>query len=341
MDCHDPHKAEVRADGNAVCTQCHSPAGNPGFPTLPLAEYDTPTHHFHPEDSAGADCVSCHMIERVYMGNDGRHDHSFRIPRPDLAAQTGAPDACTDCHSEQTSDWAAARIAEWYPDSLNRGSHYGQILAAGRRDPLAAGPGLAELAGDTGQAGIVRATALWLIENAADAGLAEQTAALLEDPDPVVRAAAIGAQRAALPQDRVARLVAKLSDPVVTVRIAAARALLDAPVARLPETIARQQKAAIADWQAALANRLDFPETHLQLGGMALMMRNTVAAEAAFREVVTMDPQRVDAWAMVVRISAASRGKAAATEVLDQALAANPDDSLLRGLAAEVAALQP
>lgn len=338
LDCHDAHTATLRAEGNAVCAQCHSLAGNPGYPTLKLADYDDPSHHFHEPETEGAQCASCHMIERVYMGNDGRRDHSFRIPRPDLAAETGAPDACTDCHTDRTPAWAAARIGEWYPDSANRGPHYGQTLAAGRLDPRAAGPDLAALATDPARPGIVRATALWLMEGAGDPGLAARTQDLLADPDPAVRAAAIGAQRAAPPQERVLRLVPTLSDPVLTVRVAAARALLDAPVARLPRAIAADLQAALADWRGSLANRLDFPETHLQLGGMALTMRNPPAAEAAFREVVRMDPQRIEAWAMIARIAAATRGRDAAAEALEEALAVNPGDETLGRLAAEVAA---
>ena len=101
VDCHNAHSAELVAEGNAVCTQCHSPTGNPDFPTLTPAEYDAPAHHFHEAGSPAAQCKSCHAPERVYMGNDWRADHSFRIPRPDLAAQTGAPDACTTCHTDR------------------------------------------------------------------------------------------------------------------------------------------------------------------------------------------------------------------------------------------------
>ncbi|WP_333832821.1 cytochrome c3 family protein, partial [Rubrimonas sp.] len=336
LDCHDAHKATLRAEGAAVCAQCHSPAGAPEFPTLQPAAYDDPSHHFHEPETEGAQCVSCHMIERVYMGNDGRRDHSFRIPRPDLAAETGAPDACTDCHADRTAAWAAARIEEWHPDSANRGPHYGQTLSARRLDPQGAGYDLAALALDPDQPGIVRATALWLMEGAGDADLAARTQDLLDDPDPVVRAAAISAQRAAPAQERVLRLAPALSDPIRTVRIAASRALLDAPVARLPAAIASDLQAALADWRASLGARLDFPETHLQLGGMALTMRNPSAAEAAFREVVRMDPQRIDAWAMIARIAAAMRGRDAASKALEEALAVNPGDETLGRLATEV-----
>ena len=102
MECHTPHIGALLADGNGICTQCHSPAGNPAFPTLRLAHYEDPAHHFHPPESTGAACVSCHTIERVYMGVDWRRDRSFRIPRPDLGPVPGSPDACTDCHRDQT-----------------------------------------------------------------------------------------------------------------------------------------------------------------------------------------------------------------------------------------------
>jgi predicted CXXCH cytochrome family protein len=336
LDCHDAHTAELKAPGNAVCTQCHNPAGNAAFPTLRPAVYDSPAHHFHEPGGDGAQCASCHMIERVYMGVDGRRDHSFRIPRPDLAAVTAGPDACTDCHAGETAAWAAERIAEWYPQSDNRGPHYGVTLAIGRADPAGAGTDLAALATDAAKPGIVRATALWLIEQTGDPALAQQVAGLLEDPDPVVRQAAVGAQRAAPPQDRVLRLIERLDDPVRSVRMAAARQMLDAPIARLPDAIAADLQAAMDEWQTALATRLDFPETHLQLGGMALVMRNPPAAEGAFREVVRLDPQRTDAWVMLARIAAATRGATAARSVLDDALSVNPEDPTLQQLAAEL-----
>ena len=139
-DCHDPHAAELRAEGNAVCTQCHSPAGNPEFPTLRRAAYDDPAHHFHAPGSPGAECRACHMIERTYMGIDGRRDHSFRVPRPDLAA-TGAPDACTDCHADRGAAWAAEEIARRFPDPRHRGPHFATAFAAAQWVPGGAGAG--------------------------------------------------------------------------------------------------------------------------------------------------------------------------------------------------------
>ena len=276
------------------------------------------------------------MIERVYMGIDGRRDHSFRIPRPDLAEVTGAPDACTDCHADREPDWAAERIAEWYPDSDNRGPHYGEVLARGQQDAVSAAGDLVDLASDADHPGIVRATALWLLEQANSASAADRLAPLLQDDDPLVRSAAVGLQRTADPQDRVLRLVEVLDDPSRSVRIAAAREIIDAPIARLPNAMAADLSGAMAEWQSSMQNRLDFPETHLQMAGMALTMRNFPAAAGAFREVVRMDPQRTDAWVMLVRIAAATEGAAAARDVVSEALAANPDDPTLRQFATEL-----
>ncbi len=328
-NCHDPHSARLVAEGDAVCTQCHSPAGNPDFPTLRLADYDDPAHHFHEPGTAGASCTSCHAPERVYMGNDWRADHSFRVPRPDLADATGAPDACTTCHADRDPAWAAAEIAARFPDSRHRGPHYGQTLARGRDNPVAAAADLAALAIDESQPGIVRATALWLLEQANSPESADRVAPLLADPDPLIRTAAVGPQRMADPQDRVLRLLPALADPVRSVRMAAAKGLLDAPIARLPRAAQADLDAAMAEWRAAMASRPDFPETHLQFAGVALTMRAFPQAAAAFREAVRLDPQRVDAWEMLVRIAAATDGPAAARAVVDQALVANPTDPAL------------
>ena len=332
-DCHEPHGAGLRAEGNAVCAQCHSPAGNPRFPTLPLQVFDGPEHTHHPEGSAGPQCVACHMTPRTYMGIDTRRDHSFRIPRPDLAA-TGSPDACTDCHADEGADWAAARIAEWFPDSPHRGPHPATILSAARVAPETRVQDLLALAEWDGP-GIVRATALDLLGRVGHAPSAARVAVLLADPDPLVRAAATGALRGVPPEERLGLLQPALADPVASVRIAAAKALLDARPQ--PATAAGAALVtAFREWQASLATRTDFPETHLQIGGAALTMRNWQVALQAFGEAVTLDPQQEAAWSMIVRLNAALGDTAAAAEAHAAAMAANPNSMELTQIGLEL-----
>ncbi|TMV09160.1 hypothetical protein FGK63_05055 [Ruegeria sediminis] len=336
MDCHEPHGATLKAEGNAICTQCHSPVGNPSFPTLAKKDYDDAEHHHHVDGGEGAQCKSCHMIERVYMGVDGRRDHSFRIPRPDLGARIGAPDACTDCHEDKGQEWAAERIAEWFPSSTHRQPHYGEAFAQAINAPTDSGPGLTALAMDETQAGIVRATALYLLQPHATPDLADDTAELLSDSDPMIRANAAPLQRAAALEDRTARLMPLLQDPMQSVRIAAAREFLTIPTQNLGPSQRALAGQGMQEWQRSLSHRLDFPETHMVLGGMALTLRNAEAAERAFREVVSMDPQRAEAWPMLVQLAQINGGPAAARSVLREALDILPDDPTLQRLAVEL-----
>ncbi len=334
-DCHNPHQAALELDINATCAQCHSPAGNPRFPDLKLAVYDDPSHTFHPLGSDASSCAACHMAERTYMGVDPRSDHNFRVPRPDLARQSGAPDTCTDCHTDQTAGWAAEQIALWYPDTGQRGPDFSQAFNAARLNPGASAASLVEIAENDDLAGIVRASALELLRGAMDEAMAARVAPLINDPDPLVRATAIALQRGASPRDRVQRIVGSFEDPVKLVRIAAAREFLDAPVARLPARVDKAARKSTDEWRASLFNKADFPETNMAIGGMSLVLRDVDASVLAFREAARLDPQLIRAWVMVARILAAIEDMDGARAALDEALIANPNDELLRDLRIE------
>ena len=337
-DCHEPHSMQLRAEGNAVCTQCHSPAGNDRFPTLRKALYDDPSHHFHAAGTPGAECKSTATCrEQTYMGIDRRRDHGFRVPRPDLDAETGAPDACTACHADRDPAWAAAELARALP-----GEHAPRRALRHRprrRPPRPGGPrrraGGARRPADL--AGIVRATALDLLVPVADPSIADRAAPLLADPDPLVRAAAAALQRG-VPDGaaRLERLAPTLADPLRSVRIAGAKAMLGADPAAAPAA----QRAALADasaeWQRALASQIDFPETNMQIGGAALASRSLDVADSAFGEAVALDPQLVHAWAMLARIRAATGDTAGARAALDAGLAANPGQPDLAALRSQL-----
>ncbi len=337
-NCHEPHSGELRAEGNGVCVQCHSPAGNPEFPSLPLKVFDGPEHTHHPAGSEGSKCTSCHMIQRTYMGIDRRHDHGFRIPRPDLAS-TGAPDGCTDCHADRDAAWAAATLEAWFPQSTHRGPHYATTIAAARQAPETQVQALLALAEWDGP-GIVRASALDLLGPLGHAASAGRVSKLLDDPDPLVRAAAAGALRGVPPEQRLDLLTPALGDPMELVRVAAAKALLDAqPGAGSPGFDALQ--GAMGEWQRGLMLRQDFPETHLQIGGAALQIRNWGVAEQAFGEAAAMDPQLDEAWGMVVRIQDGLGRGAEARATLARALALNPGSALLLNLRDQMGAAGP
>jgi predicted CXXCH cytochrome family protein len=151
-NCHDPHSAKLRAEGNALCAQCHMPE-----------KFDVTAHHHHQPGSAGAQCVSCHMPTKNYMVVDARRDHSIRVPRPDLSVSLGTPNACTQCHADRPAQWAAEAVAGCYPKGRQTTPHYGTALRAGRIGAADAEQQLDRLILDRTQPAIARASALPLL----------------------------------------------------------------------------------------------------------------------------------------------------------------------------------
>jgi len=151
-NCHDPHSAKLRAEGNALCARCHLPE-----------KFDVAQHHHHQSGSTGAQCVNCHMPTKNYMVVDARRDHSIRVPRPDLSLSLSTPNACSQCHADRSAEWAAATVAGWYPGGRQTTSHYGTALHAGRVGAADAEQQLDRLILDRSQEAIARASALPLL----------------------------------------------------------------------------------------------------------------------------------------------------------------------------------
>ena len=230
-DCHDVHTAERVLEGNALCLQCHREA-----------QYDRYEHHFHKQEGeegepiraadgsvlwevgTGALCETCHMPGRYYMGNDYRPDHSFRVPDPALANETGSPDACLRCHENEDSQWSQEKVTEWY--GPGRMAHYGQVLALARRLEPGTETELAALAGDGLYPVNVRATAISLLGVNYPGPVASQAVGIaLVDEEPLIRRAAVSQVQNADPRALARILAQALHDPVKTVRIEAANRL--------------------------------------------------------------------------------------------------------------------
>ena len=280
--CHEPHSAQLRTAGNDLCTACHNEAGRPDFPTLPSGRYDHPDHHLHRQGTVGSQCVSCHMSATTYMVVDDRRDHSFRVPRPDLNASTGAPDACTGCHSDRSPRWASQTLATAFlakEDVMARGSssdaakdprrrqHFGPVFAAARRGATAAEPSLAAIGADGAQPAMVRATALALMVayDRGVSGLALEKG--LQDPHPLVR---IGALRGAArwhPMRRWRQANHLLGDEFLAVRTEAVPLLVPA-LGRLAGKPHNRLAAGIAEYLEAQTLNSDRPEAHTNIGNL-------------------------------------------------------------------------
>jgi Flp pilus assembly protein TadD len=312
-DCHEPHGLGTLAEGNTLCVRCHNPEGNPRFPALKPGFFDSPSHHFHREVGEGAECANCHMPAQIYMVVDPRRDHSFRVPRPDLSVRLGTPNACTLCHNDKTDAWAAEQARAWYPEGRSGRPHFSEVLAAGRAGDPDASNGLLALARMSGRPAIVRATALDLLRGYGPAQ-ADAVEDLLADPEPLVRRSVATLQELAPPRVRATRLVPLLSDPRRSVRIEAARQLVDVPPRDVPRAARPTLRTAIAEYQASLVASVDLPETQMNLAALAYRTGNPRAAEAALRTALNMDRQLGEAWLRLAELQS-SMGRSNEAEI--------------------------
>jgi predicted CXXCH cytochrome family protein len=111
--CHDVHgtenEAELLKPSSVMCLECHGP-GSPNGPRASSIE----EHTHHKTNSTGSECVACHMpkIEQTIAGVFV-HSHTFRFITPAMTEQTKIPNPCNVCHTDKSTDWAAAALRHW------------------------------------------------------------------------------------------------------------------------------------------------------------------------------------------------------------------------------------
>ena len=323
-DCHDSHSGKLAAEGNALCARCHSAQPDARFPTLTAKLYDTPEHHHHEAGSAGATCVGCHMPTKSYMVVDPRQDHSIRVPRPDLSVRIGSPNACNGCHVDRKPEWAAERVATWYGPDRRQEAHFGEVFAAARAGDQSSIPALLELAVDPALPAIVRATAVGLLEPAGPAivPVLERAA---QDADPWLRSAAASACDALPAEARLRVAEPLLSDPVLGVRIEAARVLSIVPADQVPPRAQDRIAAGLREFEASQRVQGDLPGAHLNLGIVFGNRGEDARAEAEYRTALRMDPAFLPASFNLATLLNKIGRNPDAESVLREAIAGTPE----------------
>ncbi|MFA6311433.1 MAG: multiheme c-type cytochrome [Sterolibacterium sp.] len=281
-DCHEPHSQKLRAPGDGVCGQCHV-----------AAKYTASSHHHHAENSPGSRCADCHMPTTTYMQVDPRHDHSFRIPRPDQSVKLGVPNACNQCHVRKTPEWAATSIRKWTSRPPGGFQRFAEALHNATSATLPANDvvaGLAVVAGDATHPAIARATALARLADYPTAAAIGSARRSLTDPDAMVREAAVNTFSHADASQRARLLAPLLRDRVRGVRLAATRALAGASESLLGIEDQKTFRMALAEYIAAQNFNADRPESHADLGSLHAERGEMVAAEREFRTAIELDP---------------------------------------------------
>jgi Flp pilus assembly protein TadD len=143
VSCHEPHGqgywdtdrrplASPFDDGQ--CTSCH-----------PSKSVDIESHTFHPAESEGSRCVSCHMpyLQHPEVGPGiafARSDHTIAMPRPVFDADLGLEGACAQCHQGRSALELQGQVRAWWGTlKPHRPSVQGQVDELRARNASEAG----------------------------------------------------------------------------------------------------------------------------------------------------------------------------------------------------------
>jgi tetratricopeptide (TPR) repeat protein len=314
-DCHDAHTGKLPpVSVNAVCGKCHL-----------FSKFDTTEHHHHPRGSTGVICVNCHMPTRTYMVVDVRRDHSFRVPRPDFSVAYGTPNVCNQCHKDKSARWAADTVAKWYGPNRRQEPRFVEALDAGRRGLVVAEKDLASLIEDSAEPAIARATALTLLPQYFSPASLPAVQKGLADQDALVRGAAVQALDPLAAQEHIRFAAPLLTDPVRSVRIAAARLLAGTPPNLLQDGQREALDHAISELIASENATAERPENHVNLALLYVQMNRTADAEGELNTALRLDPRFVPAMVNLADLYRAEQRDDEGQKWLEKAIALAPN----------------
>jgi predicted CXXCH cytochrome family protein len=279
LDCHDPHAAQPKLQGNDLCMRCHN-GTRIGSPII-----DPVAHSFHRPGEAGSRCVDCHMPQTAFMQRHNRHDHGFTTPDPLLTRQFGIPNACNRCHTDRDADWALDACEKWYGPRMNRPARArASTMAGGRRGDPASREGLLGMLRSTEtpywKASAVGLLARWI----EDLPVRDALIGALNHEHPLVRHRAVQALSPRVEARDAVALSAvreRLTDASRGVRVASAWALRGE---------GRLESGAGAELAHMLRLNADQPTGQAQLAVSAMARGGLNEAIGHYRRAVAWDP---------------------------------------------------
>jgi tetratricopeptide (TPR) repeat protein len=305
--CHNPHSLKLKRIGNQTCTLCHI-----------STKYDAPTHTFHKKGTPAAECKNCHMPGKLYMGNDLRHDHSFRVPRPDLSVKYATPNACSNCHKDKSEKVLADAVIKWY--GPNRKYHFAEDLIPGSRLDAESEKHLTKLIDNKFVPKIIKATATFYLSSIQTQTSLNTIIGRLTSKEAQIRYPGLRSL-ASFPAKNWQEAVGPLlSDKVRAVRIAAADLYITIPREQVAPQYEKAFSAAQIELEKSLRYKTDFSTGNVMLADYYLKLQDYENAIKFYLRGLKKDNNMNYAW---LNLSAAynSQGKnQQALQALESAL---------------------
>ena len=298
--CHDPHWN--RTDGNEellkrpdqYCIKCH-------------VGYDAQSHTKHAQGSTGSSCVGCHMPYTVSGVKAKMRDHTMLAPEPENTVAYGIPNACNECHTDQTARWAADYVTRWYPDRSERLRTRAKAFSLARQKNGEASEFLVRLAQDVTENSLIRASAAGYLGSSSGPRASNTLIRLATDSEPMVRLEVARALGRLHGKDAVAALQRLLSDAFRTIRIQSASSLVDQTFSAAPPELDRknpQFTAALKEYRDSLAVEADNPTMQVRLGSLEFFLGDLTAAREAYGMALKLNSKEADAYVGLALIEA-------------------------------------
>jgi Flp pilus assembly protein TadD len=267
------------------------------------------------------------MPARTYMVVDRRHDHSFRVPRPDLSTKLGTPNACNDCHRDKSAEWAASAVERWHGPDRKGFQNYAEAFHAAWMNYANVAALLAAIASDRNAPAFARASAMTELGSRVSPANLSLARVGLSDPDPMVRISALDLLEG-LPAAQAWQLAAPLlSDSSRGVRIRAASLLAAVPGTSQPPADRARFEHAAAEFVAAQRLNADRPEARATLGNFFARRGLVTEAEAEYIAALRLSAQYAPAAINLADLYRRLGRDANGESVLRAAIKASPSDA--------------
>jgi tetratricopeptide (TPR) repeat protein len=269
------------------------------------------------------------MPETKYMVNDPRRDHSIRIPRPDISLKTGSPNACNQCHKEETVKWADNAFRKWYGNKYDTIQHYGEVFYAASQGDVESIDWLKDIINDTIHTDIVKASALYYLGNYFPNAeslqeIIKQTNAS-SDELPLVKTTSLMQLANYNMQDYFTSVVPHLNDSLRTVRMEAARLIANVPPNYYPQNQKELIEKTVQEYIKSVLVNGDQPGANINLGVLYASHNQLADAERYYKNAIRISKSSIAAYINLADLYRSQNREAEAESIMLQALKINPE----------------
>ena len=324
--------------GNLDCLHCHTSSGRFRFKEegkendacLPCHRQrveNATTHTHHKADSDGNKCISCHM-PLTEFARMRRSDHSMLPPTPSATIVYESPNACTICHLEEGAAWADKWVREWHKNDYQKPVlHRASLIQAARDRDWKKLLEMLDYLKSAERDEVVTTSLLRLLAACEDTRKWPVIRKTVQDPSPLVRAAAVTSMVNHLTSENVTVLIAATRDESRLVRMRAADVLAALPPEMIDEWDRQVLDKATAELEESFRARPDDAMSYYNLGNLSMDRGNFKEAVEFFETAIKLRPENILPLVNASLAYARLGDNVKAESKLKQALTIDPDSA--------------